>query len=107
MDIKIKTVITGEDSFFGPGVYELLKGIEDTGSIQAASAEMRMSYTKCWRIIQREERETGFAFLNRKKGGKDGGKSELTEEGRVFMQKYIAMDADIKAYADKTFKKYF
>ena len=45
LHFRNKLVISREEDFFGPGVYDLLKYIDETGSIQAAAAKMNMSYS--------------------------------------------------------------
>ena len=52
---KVKLTLCTDDRFFGPGVCELLERIREPGSIQAAAAQMEMSYTKAWRILKRAE----------------------------------------------------
>ena len=104
---RTRLVLSKEEDFFGPGVYELLKAIGETGSIQAAAARMHMSYTKAWKMINQAEKEMGFLFLNRLSGGKNGGSSEITEEGRRFMERYHAMEEDMKRISQQFFDIYF
>ena len=63
--------------------------------IQAAAAKMNMSYSKGWKMINKVEKELGFRFLNRCNGGKNGGSSTITPEGRLFMERYHAMLEDV------------
>ena len=96
-----------DERFFGPGVAELLEYIEERGSIQAACAEMGMSYSKGWTIIKRAEKELGFAFLHTHNGGVHGGKSELTCEGREFLLKYRGMENSLRQEMERLFSQYF
>lgn len=107
LHFRNKLVISRGEDFFGPGVYDLLKYIDETGSIQAAAAKMNMSYSKGWKIINRAEKELGFRFLNRCNGGKNGGSSTITPEGRVFMERYHAMVEDMRRMAQNFFDVYF
>ena len=107
LHFRNKLVISREEDFFGPGVYDLLKYIDETGSIQAAAAKMNMSYSKGWKIINRVEKELGFRFLNRCNGGKNGGSSTITPEGRVFMERYHAMVEDMRRMTQNFFDVYF
>ena len=66
MDYQIRVKLKQEQIFFGPGVARLLRGIEHTGSLQAAAAEMGMSYSKAWRILHTAERELGFLLVHRR-----------------------------------------
>lgn len=104
---KTKVVLTKEEDFFGPGIYSLLKYIGETGSIQAAAAKMNMSYSKGWKMVNKVEKELGFPFLKRCNGGKNGGSSTLTEEGRLFMERYHAMTEDMKRISQNFFDTYF
>lgn len=100
------TLTKGED-FFGPGVCQLLRYIDETGSIQAAAERMKMSYTKGWKMVNLVEKEMGFLFLNRCNGGKNGGSSTLTEEGRLFVERYQAMVEDMERVSRRFFDVYF
>lgn len=107
LQVKTKLILAREEDFFGPGVYHLLQKIDETGSIQAAAASMKMSYSKCWKMINHAEEQMGFPFLNRVNGGKKGGSSTVTEEGRLFMERYNALQEDIKRITRNFFDQYF
>jgi molybdate transport repressor ModE-like protein len=107
LSMKLKVTLTKETEFFGPGVYELLSGIEETGSISAAAAKMEMSYTKCWKMINKAEEEMGFRFVDRTKGGKNGGQSSLTQEARTFLDRYRALTEDLGRMSRNFFDAYF
>lgn len=104
---KTKVILTREEDFFGPGICRLLKYIDETGSIQAAAAKMKMSYSKSWKMVNKVEKEMGFPFLNRYNGGKSGGSSTLTEEGRLFIERYYAMMKDMERISQGVFETYF
>lgn len=76
------------DKFFGEGPYRLLRGIEESGSLRAAAINMGMSYTKALKLISNAEKELGFKFTTRVVGGKSGGGSCLTEEGKIWLDRY-------------------
>ena len=92
---KVRLTLWGGGKFFGPGVCELLEGIRDTGSIQAATARMGMSYTKAWRILNRAEVEMGIPLIVRVSGGKKGGSSTLTEAGERAVADFRSMEAKL------------
>lgn len=105
--LKLKVTLTKEEDFFGPGVWQLLTLVDETGSIQAAAAAMHMSYSKSWKLINRLEQQMGFPFLNRCNGGKNGGNSTLTGQGRLFLDKYKALTEDLNRMARNFFDIYF
>lgn len=107
LSLKTKLVLSKTEDFFGPGLFHLLQYIDETGSIQAAAKKMGMSYSKCWKLLNRAEEQMGFPFLNRYNGGRHGGNSTITEEGREFMNRYYAMLEDIKRISQNFFDVYF
>ena len=68
--------------FFGDGPLRLLRTVEKTGSLRAAALEMEMSYSKACKLVKQAEANLGFTLTTRSTGGKDGGGSVLTPEGK-------------------------
>ena len=88
---------TGE-KFFGEGPARLLRGIEDKGSLRAAALSMEMAYTKALTIIRKAENALGFPLMIRTTGGRSGGGSTLTAEGKEWLERYEAYrDACVQA----------
>lgn len=86
------------EKFFGEGPYRLLRAVEATGSLRAAALSMDMAYTKALKMLKAAENTLGIALTERSIGGKNGGGSQLTEECRVWLNKYEAYrDACIRA----------
>ena len=84
--------------FFGEGPCRLLRGVERTGSLRAAAQELEMAYSKASRLIRQAETSLGFALTTRSTGGKDGGGSVLTPEGKRLLAQYEAYrDACVRA----------
>ena len=93
--------------FFGEGPCRLLRGVEKTGSLRAAAMEMEMAYTKASKLLKQAESTLGFPLTTRSAGGKDGGGSVLTPEGKTLLQQYEAYrDACIKANQE-LYRQYF
>ena len=101
---RVKLTLHTGERFFGPGICELLERIRNTGSIQAAAAEMEMSYTKAWRILNRAEREMGACLITRVSGGRNGGSSKLTAAGEKAVTDYRRMEAQLAEFADRLLK---
>ena len=59
-----------DEKFFGEGPCRLLHAIEAEGSLRAAASSM------------------GFPLTSRTVGGKSGGGSTLTQEGKEWIEKY-------------------
>ena len=100
--MKATTKITFWDDrgekFFGEGPARLLHAVEETGSLRAAATGMNMAYTKALKLIKNAESALGIVLITRTAGGKDGGGSRLTEEGKEWLQRYEAYrDACVQA----------
>lgn len=86
------------EKFFGEGPARLLHGIEEKGSVRAAAISMEMAYTKALTIIKNAETALGFPLIIRTTGGKSGGGSILTKQGKEWLNQYEAYrDACIQA----------
>ena len=68
---------------------------------------MGISYSKCWKLLNRAEEQAGFPFLRRQSGGLHGGNSVITEEGRKFMEHYEALLEELKEMTQVAFRKHF
>lgn len=79
-----------DKKFFGEGPARLLRGIAEKGSLRAAALSMEMAYTKALTIIKNAENALGFPLLIRSTGGKSGGGSKLTQEGKEWLERYEA-----------------
>ena len=76
------------EKFFGEGPARLLRRIEEKGSLRAAALSMEMAYTKALSILNHAESALGFPLVIRVTGGKSGGGSRLTEEGKEWLERY-------------------
>lgn len=92
---------------FGPGIAELLRGVEGTGSLQKAAGAMGMAYSKAWKIIKETEKLLGFPLTLRTIGGENGGGSRLTPQGRLFLDRYEAFAEDAGDKAENIFHEHF
>lgn len=93
------------EKFFGEGPARLMHEIEQTGSLRAASISMGMAYTKALKLIKNAESALGFPLITRVTGGKDGGGSRLTEEGKDWLNRYeqyrnACVEANEKLYQE-------
>lgn len=95
------------EKFFGEGPCRLLRLVEETGSLRCAAASMEMAYSKALKLVKQAEEALGFPLTQRCVGGKDGGGSTLTPEGRRFLLQYEAYrDACVQANRE-LFDRYF
>ncbi len=108
MEIKSKLWIEVDGRpVFGRGRQFLLEAIDKHGSINQAAKEINISYRKAWGYIKALVERLGFKLIERQTGGKNGGGATLTDQARVFLKKYEAMEKGIKELVDERFKKVF
>ncbi len=98
------SAVSGE-GIIGEGQYQLLRAIEEKGSLKAAAEELGMSYRKSWGDIKNAEELLGYELTEKQRGGKDGGNSLLTDKAKKLLEAYDAlhkkMDTAIEdAYED-------
>ena len=103
----IKISIEKEDLFFDSRTKLLLLLIQDTHSVRNACKQIALSYSKAWNMINYMEKELGYEVVERKHGGKNGGKTYLTKEGAEFLEKYEVFEENIRQFAKVEFDRLF
>ena len=90
MKAQTKIIFFDENNnkFFGEGPARLLHAIEKHGSLRTAALSMNMAYTKALKMIKNAENALGFPLTTRTTGGKTGGGSQLTPEGKEWLIRY-------------------
>jgi molybdate transport repressor ModE-like protein len=80
---------TDDGYVFGPGVYSLLKMVNEVGTLKEAAIQLGMSYRYAWGLIRKAEEKLGEPLLLAHKGGRSGGGgAELTERGKHFLVEF-------------------
>lgn len=89
VSLKIKLYLENEnDKFMGIGVLWLLQKVDATGSLRAAAAELGISYSKAFRMVENLEAALGVNVLERRKGGVNRSGASLTPFGQEFIVLY-------------------
>ncbi|WP_028306765.1 winged helix-turn-helix domain-containing protein [Desulfitibacter alkalitolerans] len=104
---KFKLWLDKEGKVFGKGPYELLQGIEETGSLMQSAKKLGMSYSQAHGLLKRIEEKLGFTLICSKAGGAQGGGSILTDEAKTLMAKYNAFYEEANEMIDMLYKKHF
>lgn len=95
------------EKFFGEGPARLLRGIEEHGSLRAAATSMDMAYTKALKLMKNAEVALGFSLTTRTTGGKSGGGSILTPEGKAWLSRYEAYTTACAETNQQMLRKFF
>ena len=80
------------DYVMGPGAFEMLKSINEHGTISKGAAAIGMSYRYVWGVVKKIETELGVKLLETSKGGSaGGGSSTITETGLLLLNRYSSI----------------
>ena len=91
----------------GPGRVELLKYIDEQGSISSASRLMKITYRKAWGQIKAMELQLGLPLVRKQTGGAGGGGARLTPEAHELLGDYLQLAQGIGEEVDRRFRKIF
>ena len=97
----------GGEKCFGPGPAALLEATDRLGSLLAAAAEADMAYSKAWTSLRACEQALGIPLLEREAGGRRGGGSRLTREGRDLLERYRALEARLAGEGARLLRELF
>lgn len=86
--IKVLILSDDGDKIFGEGPYQLLKAVEETGSLRQAALSMEMAYTKARKLLLNAEKGFGVKLLIPTTGGVHGGGSVLSPQAKAILGKY-------------------
>ena len=85
------------ESSFGGGLIALLRGVQETGSLNRAAKDMHMAYSKAWKLMNSAEEQFGVKLIER-----DGARgSNLTEEGVRLVAAFNAVNQELTEYATR------
>lgn len=106
--INIQGADTSAKVCFGKGVAQLLKGIQKHHSLNLATKEMGMAYSKAWTILRSTEEALGIQLLYRM----GGNGSVLTKEGEELLEVYeeaekAAQKAAVEVLRSITERRFF
>ena len=96
-----------DQRFYGPGAHQLLQLTGETESLLEACRRMGISYSKGRKIISNLERQMDCHILESTRGGKAGGASTLTPEGRELIRRYSAFCREAEECLGALFEKHF
>ena len=96
-----------EKVFFDSRAAMLLQLIDETQSVRSACQRMQMSYSSGWNVIRRLESQLSRTLIRRSQGGAGGGKSSLTDDGKLLLERYAAYSDALREQAGALFDRFF
>ena len=88
---------------FGTGKVRLLEAIHQTGSLQEAAKALGISYRKAWADLKKAETCLNCRLIDKTRGGRGGGRTELTVRGREVVHAFNAMNDAVQKTLKMTF----
>ncbi len=84
-----------DKAVLGDGKWRLLKQIEAQGSLKNACDSLGISYRKAWGDLKKSQDALGIALVKTLRGGRQGGQSVLTPNGKKWLEAYGKFRQDI------------
>ena len=91
----------------GPGKVRLLEAIAATRSLSGAARKLRMSYRLAWKHLRLLEEHTGLTVVEPQRGGRHGGGTDLTPEGRALLKAYHDFRREVEQHLDSACRRHF
>lgn len=91
-------ITAGGRSLGGHGRMALLRAVAEQGSITHAARACGMSYKAAWEAIETMNSLAGAPLVERTTGGRGGGSTQLTAQGRLLVERFEQIDAAHQRY---------
>lgn len=92
---------------FGFGLCEILRAVDQAGSIKQAAVDLGKSYRHIWGRIKQAERVLGRSLVETHVGGKDIRRSSLTPAARQLVEQFLSFRARMMQATEKEFARTF
>ena len=108
LKVRLKIWLSSKDveGIFGDGKWRLLKAVETEGSLQAASRKLRISYRKAWGDLKKAQDALHITLVDKHRGDTSGGRTNLTAQGKKWLNAYTRFRSDIEKTVDKAYEKH-
>ena len=110
MSYKIKSRIWIESKnhvLLGEGRVQLLKAIDETGSLSKAAKSLNLSYKKAWQLLDSVNKSAKKPVTINSIGGKGGGGAELTVYGKSLIRAFDEINKNCWDFLDKQMGKIY
>jgi molybdate transport system regulatory protein len=97
----------GDDLALSEWRLELLKAVDETGSLSQAAERLGVPYRTCWYKLKAIEEALGLKLLTTYSGGEEGGHSELTPAARDLLARFERVTAGVAEYVEARFRAEF
>ncbi|HNS18511.1 MAG TPA: LysR family transcriptional regulator [Bacteroidales bacterium] len=104
--LQYKIWLESEDGkgVLGDGKWQILKAIRTHGSLMAACQALGMTYRRTWNDLKKIEQMLGFSIVQKSRGGKEGGRTILSEEGLRLVEAFDHFHENVDELIRKKFQ---
>ena len=95
-----------ERGILGDGKWQILKLIDEKGSMKAACDELGYTYRRTWGNLKRIEQFFSFPLLEKHRGGSEGGRTILTPEGKKLVHAFDHFHRSVDSIILRGFEKF-
>ena len=89
IEVKAKVWLEKDGKFIlSAGRAEILRMIQETGSLSEAAKSMGMSYSHAWSQVREMSRAAGGKLVETRRGGSSGGGASLTKLGKEILKRF-------------------
>lgn len=108
INFNYKIWLSSQDGkgIMGDGKWKILKAIEELGSLKAATVALGITYRRTWGDLKEIEEMIGFPLLDKSRGGKEGGNTTLTPEGRKLVEAFDQFHDEIDGVIEQAFQTF-
>lgn len=106
MHYKIWLTLGDDKGLLGDGKWKILKAIDQHGSLTAATKALGITYRRTWGDLKKIEKKLGMPLLDKSRGGKEGGQTVLTSEGKKLVNAFDQFHAKVDGFMDNAFEEF-
>ncbi len=103
LNYKIWFSNEANEGIMGDGKWQILKAINEAGSLTKACENMGITYRRTWNDLKKIEKTFGFQLLESTRGGADGGGMKLTPEGERLVMAFDNFHKSVDTLMQKHF----
>ena len=105
---RVKVWLEMDDQYvFDFGISEILKAVQQSGSMKAAAQSLGKSYRHVWARIKEAEQALGEPLVDARVGGKEARRSSLTELAGRLVSDYDALRGRMFEVVEQEFSARF
>ena len=103
---KLYLLSDREEGLFGDGRWRLLAAVREHGSIREAARVLGRGYRKAWGDIRSAEKAFGRAIVRKRRGGAEGGATELTPFGLRLIEAWERYRNDVRLCIEDSYDRH-